>query len=95
MGSIILEAIWTLTLIALTFVCLRIYTRVKLVHRIWWDDRLAVFATMNLQQVPFDGKLELLNRPISKRHVLHQYLSSDFFTFARKVRVMFSKSAAT
>jgi hypothetical protein len=46
-GSIILGVTWTLTLISLIFVCLRMYTRVRLVQRIWWDDWLAVIAIVS------------------------------------------------
>jgi len=46
-GSIILGVTWTLTLMSLTFVCLRMYSRVRLVQRIWWDDWLAVIAIVS------------------------------------------------
>lgn len=46
-GSIILGITWTLTLISLIFVCLRMYSRIRLVQRIWWDDWLAVIAVVS------------------------------------------------
>ena len=46
-GSIILGVTWTLTMLALILVCLRIVTRVKLVQKIWWDDWLAVFSIVS------------------------------------------------
>lgn len=46
-GSIILGITWTLTFISLLFVCLRMYTRVRLIQRVWWDDWLAVIAIVS------------------------------------------------
>ena len=46
-GSVILGTTWTLTLTSVLFVCLRMYTRMKLVQRIWWDDWLVVIAIVS------------------------------------------------
>lgn len=46
-GSVILGVTWTLTLISIIFVSLRMYSRVRLVQRIWWDDWLAVIAIVS------------------------------------------------
>lgn len=54
-GSVILGVTWTLTLISIIFVCLRMYSRVRLIRKTWWDDWLAVIAV-----VSYDGYLETM-----------------------------------
>lgn len=46
-GAVILGVTWTYTLLAAIVVGLRVYTRVKLVQKIWWDDGLAVLAIVS------------------------------------------------
>ena len=46
-GPIIIGTMWVETGITLLFVCLRIYTRVKINRTVGWDDHLIVISSVS------------------------------------------------
>lgn len=43
-GPTIIGVMWVETAIALVFVCLRLWTRMKINHTVGWDDYLITFS---------------------------------------------------